>query len=271
MTGTVLVQPDEYAVAVLTGVGSAGGMTILLTGGATGVQYANAIVNGNSRYPYEISPSVDRSITYSLNNLNLSATTFYLVALPYPLDFIVGQSGPVNVDISDTNGAALLAATPADGQTPTSGLLVVSRPEGYNGATWDRWQNNAEGNLLASAGRTTRQTAALAANPNGQGIMLALTTTVQPNTAETLTLAILATVNGQVSNFPLAKFTTPAGSTLQGTFTFILIVHPGASGTLPDTTNYGALAMSVPRNGRYDVNPSSTGSWTYRLDYVNLL
>jgi hypothetical protein len=145
-----------------------------------------------------------------------------------------------------------------------NGVVGIGYTMAYNGASWDRWRNNTEGTLLASAARTTTPPNPTFINHNARAVTLTLNVTANPGGSETLTLRLryVDPVSGTI-NSALASITTVAATNA----TYRLMVGLGASSS-PDTpTNSKAYALPLPRNCSVEVLHSGTGSWTYSLGY----
>ena len=180
-----------------------------------------------------------------------------------------------------TGSSVLYLGTPAvvsawgntDANGPANGLLGVGAALlAYNDGTnnLERWRNNTQGTLLASAARTAQTPSPAQTNYNAGGVMLTLDITAAPNTAETLTLWLLVVnpVTSDTNDGVLAQLTTSAGTTLQTRTTFRLVVAPGASGAPSQGGNQiVAFALPVPRAWQATINPSGASSWTYSLGY----
>lgn len=159
-----------------------------------------------------------------------------------------------------------VSAVPSDG---TATPIPTAHPMLYNGTTWDRQRGNDVGQtLLASAARTSATYGSTQTNYNARGVILTMTITAAPNTAETLGLFYVPVdpLVAGTSNWP-CMLTSPAGSTIQAGATLRLFVYPGASTTPDNSTLNKAYAHPVPRSWTGGGNPSSSGSWTYAIGF----
>lgn len=127
----------------------------------------------------------------------------------------------------------------------------------HNGVTWDRWRNNTETTLLASAARTATTITPAQTNYNGKGVLLVLKVTANPGGAETLTLH-LRYDTGAADFGESGNIVTAASNG-----TYRLMVYPGASAAQVGNNKF--LAAAVPRSWAAVVQHSGAGSWTYEL------
>lgn len=77
---------------------------------------------------------------------------------------------------ADPVKSQLTGSSPADGVTPGSGDIIRAGSL-YNGSTWDRQRGTIEGDLLASAARTTDGVSSNQTNYNAKGVTLYLNIT----------------------------------------------------------------------------------------------
>lgn len=158
----------------------------------------------------------------------------------------------------------------ADGETQALKLAKFNSAEfrplyvmngAFNGATIDRWRNNFEAPLLASAARTATTNSPDQTNHNVRGFALILNVTANPGAAETLSLKIQAKdpVSGSyVDVVDFGVIVTAANGT------FYVIAYPG----IADADHVAAVVAKsavLPRTWRAVVTHSAAGSWTYSL------
>lgn len=130
------------------------------------------------------------------------------------------------------------------------------------------------GNLLPSAARTaTVAPIAPATSAVGAGgasvndaLYLVVTVTANPG-AQTLALTFWGGIPGQVTAGSGAALATFPTISTNGTYHYL--IAPGAGSSSAGVTLGGAWAgVPVPPAWTIGVTHSSTGSWTYKIDYA---
>ncbi len=127
----------------------------------------------------------------------------------------------------------------------------------FNGSTWDRFRNNVEATLLASAARTGTTSSADETNFNAKGVLVFFDITAVPG-LDTVTLSIEAKdpVSGKY-------FTLLDGGAQSAVGQFLYAVYPGVADT---EAKFDAFEeMPLPRTWRITVTHSGTGSFTYSV------
>lgn len=187
-----------------------------------------------------------------------------------------GQRGDVQLDTRANVAVTLFAANSANGisaiasnadaqatTSTTSRFEVMSRNTGYNETSFDRWRNNTEATILASAVRTATTNGPDQTNYNARGVMLILNVSVEAAT-ETLSVKIQAkdSISGNYADF--IDFGVVYNATTMAPGAFVAIAYPGL---LTADLISGAVGKStpLPRVWRPVVTHSSSGSWTYSL------
>ena len=170
----------------------------------------------------------------------------------------------VGLDASGFQRAVFVAHGVADGVAGLSNLAVSGY--GFNGTTWDRWRNNTEGTLLASAARTASTASADQTNYNARGALIHINVTANPGGGETLnwTLDVKDPISGTYFSLWNSADAT-AGYTAANGFKAFLI-YPGAAET-QDRSQLWATGLALPRAWRINMAHSAAGSWTYSVGY----
>jgi hypothetical protein len=165
---------------------------------------------------------------------------------------LIGGTDGTNLNVLRTIGGV------GDGQG--SNVLAVGQTA-FNGNNWDRWRNNTEGTLLASAARTTTTNSSVVTNYNAKGAWVFIDVTANPGGAETLTikLRLRDPVTGKMVPHPI-QLAVPAATN----GTYALHFMPGASGNGSQVTSASA---GLPRQWDVQVVHSAAGSWTYSVGY----
>lgn len=173
----------------------------------------------------------------------------------------------IDVDVTRVQGtvtidselpAARAAADTLSNPTPPD---VLANLLGFNGSTWDRWRNNAEVALLASAARTATTGFGEQTNYNAPGILLMVEVSSNPGGGETL--RVEAAQRGPGGN-QLTIGTATASTFGGGGGPQSLLIYPGT--TVGATANGSAIVNSaIPRRWAGQVVHSGAGSWTYSV------
>jgi hypothetical protein len=160
----------------------------------------------------------------------------------------------------------------AHGDNASGGASAMVTPGAVNGSgNVDRWRNNVEGPVLASAARTATPSVSNIANYNAAGVRLFLNVTATPNNAETLTVAIewvdpVSAAVKALTAFPAITASSLGASPAAGVREFVYELYPGSVETVA-VANHEVQGGSLPRTLHPKVTHSSTGSWTYSLGY----
>ena len=142
----------------------------------------------------------------------------------------------------------------ADAQsTGSNGLLTISRNSAFNGTTWDRWRNNTDLTLLASAARTATLQSSDQTNYNGCGVHVVLDVTNAGTGSITLTIQAKDALSGKY-------YTLLAGAAVTTNSTNVYKVYPG----LAASANVSANDL-LTRTWRIDVTHNNANSITYSV------
>jgi len=146
----------------------------------------------------------------------------------------------------------------ADGVANTvDGMRTVPMPMLFNGTTWDRYRNNEEVTLLASAARTATTDSANQTNYNAKGLAVFFQITAVP-TVETVTLTVFG-----ISPVTGSAYTMLQGAAEAAVTQRLYIVYPGvgvAAGGVSVVAGY-----PLPRTWRIRITHSASGSFTYSV------
>lgn len=139
-------------------------------------------------------------------------------------------------------------------------MAVQSVTLGYNDSTVDRWRNNTEGTLLASAARTATASTSDQTNYNARGVRVYINAT-----AVTLTPSVTFSIEEKdsVSGTYTAILTSAAVTTTGHT---VLTVYPGATAAANVTASH-----PLPRTWRVTATHADTDSITYSVGYSLIL
>jgi hypothetical protein len=146
-----------------------------------------------------------------------------------------------------------------DSMGSTTVLAIANMMWGVTGGVWERWRNNGSITILASAARTTAQTAAFT-NYNWRGFVLFVNVTARA-AATTLTPSI--TVLDPVSGNAVTVWTVAAAiNTAAGTFAYLFYPNVTASAAVTYTEE---VDMPLPRSGQIIITPNDANSVTYSV------
>ena len=163
--------------------------------------------------------------------------------------------GNVGLALGGSGSGLASASTMPDGDTGAAALRAGLGL--FNDATWDRWRNNTEGTLLASAARTASIQSADQTNYNGRGLFIHIKVT-----AVTATPSITVAIEGK--NAAGVYFNLLTSAAITGVGDYLLIVAPWAA----ETANVSTAKM-VPRTWRVNVTAADADEITYGV-YYNL-
>lgn len=143
-------------------------------------------------------------------------------------------------------------------------LWTAAGQMAYNGVSgWDRWRNNAQGTLLASAARTATATSPDQTNYNAKGVQVILAVSLASGTGG---LSISIQGKDPVSNlyYTIASASTPI--TAIGQFGYE--VYPGST-TAGIAGNSITLRVSglIPKTWRIICSAGDGTSYTYSVGY----
>jgi hypothetical protein len=148
----------------------------------------------------------------------------------------------------------------ADGITGTDmGLAVVAGNYAYNGATWDRWRNNTEGTLLASAARTATTVSPDQTNYNHCGVLLYVNVTAASGTG-----GLTVRIAGKDPATGLYRYLNVAPTAITATGSYQFALSPSvAGGNVAQATS-----LRLPRTWRVEVTAGDGSSYTYSIGYA---
>lgn len=158
---------------------------------------------------------------------------------------------------NDVSTELAAAAALADGASNPTTPMVGSAKLGFNGTTWDRWRNNEEVTLLASAVRSSTTVSSDQTNYNAKGVIIFMHVSVVPGTD---TVQIIIEGKDPVSgNYDAVFF----GQLTSGVSQVLELVYPGA------TDSDGAVGQTndipLPRTWRVDITHIGSGNFTYSV------
>jgi len=138
-----------------------------------------------------------------------------------------------------------------------------------NATTSDRRRNNVEQSIITATGATSSQSSSDFVNWNAKGIIVYTNVTVNPGSAQTLTINLQAKdeVGGDgyytvATSGAIAVFGAAAGATgLE-----VICCYPGASETAA-LAGWTTQALPLPRTWRVSVTHSDAGAWTYTTTF----
>lgn len=155
----------------------------------------------------------------------------------------------------------LYGRTTADGLANIEGGNALAHLLGYNGSTWDRWRNNTQGTLLASAERTAAVQSANVTNYNANAAILFLDVTAASGTGG---LSIYFDAKDSVTGKYFRLNAAPSAIIATGSFAFMLA--PGVSGKGADVSQITGGVISPV--WRVRVNVGDASAYTYSIGYA---
>jgi len=183
-------------------------------------------------------------------------------AVPAKASFVAGKY--VTADPAYTSGDLAPIRTNAKGEIIAQ--ISGSLPR-YNGSTYDPWYNNTKGILLASAARTSTTGFPLQTNYNARGVTIFVNIMSTPGGVETLSINVKTQSPAGVAPATFAVFDLPANTTGG----FALTIYPGSSATPSNPTSNKSVSLALPREWVGYIAHSSTGSWTYSVEYCYIV
>jgi len=141
--------------------------------------------------------------------------------------------------------------------TAANALLVRGALHAFDGTNWNRFRNNTEITLLASATRNSDTTSPYQTNYNARGVVIYLNVTAVPGT-DTITLGVNAVdpVSGNVAKLHAFSAISDVGF-------YRYIVYPGCTDTPSDVA--GKISMPLPRKWYVHIFHSGSGDFTYSV------
>jgi hypothetical protein len=168
-------------------------------------------------------------------------------------------TGSNAVNIKDSNGTSVFASS-AVGDNNPGGFLAAGQYGFNGGTTWDRWRNNTEGTLLASAARTANGLSPNQTNYNARGVILHFNCTAAGATGGiTLLFGYIDPVSGTRYEITGPKLTTTTGFRT-------MVIYPSATTGATNNINF-----AVPRAWFAIVRPDDGASYTYSVGYSLIL
>lgn len=173
--------------------------------------------------------------------------------------------GPDGTPVSSTNAlpVQLTGSNPQDTKTPGIGD-INSLHSAYNNATWDRWRNNTQGTLLASAARTTTTGSPTQTNYNAKGVLVVLDVTAASGTG-----GLQPTIRGLDPVTAKVCALTIAPTAITATGTYVFEIYPGSTGTGGVVTQ--RTSGVLPRTWVVNIQHGDASSYTYSVGYVLIL
>jgi predicted metal-dependent phosphotriesterase family hydrolase len=125
---------------------------------------------------------------------------------------------------------------------------------------WNRWRNNQQGTLLASAARTTTTIASNQTNYNAKGVQIIIHVTVAGTGQLSPIIQAISPVTG--SNYSLEAFPviTASGS-------YILELYPYSATAPTGSIISKRVSGVIPRSWTLAMGHSDSSSWTYSVGY----
>lgn len=183
-------------------------------------------------------------------------------------------SKAVYVGFKDSTGMNLLSPHVVtglggynDGESSNSKIVlpVAATISAYNGSSVDRWRNNTEGTLLASAARTADILSPTQTNYNAKAVQVFLNVTAVSGTGGlTVYIATKDPVSGT------GAYLLQASVAVTGTGQYIYELGLGASGTAGQKVKV-RLAGMVPRTWYVIIAHGDASSYTYSVGYSLLV
>ena len=162
----------NFGIVQVTNTTTTGVVSTTITASASQITYIGAV---NFRY-------LRLRIATTITGGSLQAFTRYSTNSYSTSINTVSQSVGANLQMTPASTplmtGAIASATCSDATANPTGYGTRVFGHLFNGATWDRPQNNYENTLLASSARTTTQTSADIINFNGQNLIVVLNMTV---------------------------------------------------------------------------------------------
>jgi hypothetical protein len=179
------------------------------------------------------------------------------------IDTLTQLTGSNAVNIKDSNGTSVFASS-AVGDNNPGGFLAAGQYGFNGGTTWDRWRNNTEGTLLASAARTLATKSAIQTNFNAKGVQFILDVTGASGTGGLRVYfgAIDPVTGKEIYLNPDHAFITATGIR-------VFELYPGASGSGFSVTQ--RVSGSLPRKWFAYVYHGDATSYTYSVGYSLIL
>lgn len=183
---------------------------------------------------------------------------------PLPTQLTGSNATIGQVEITSSTGAiANTAGSYTSGDNTGLGdtaLNVASNMKAFNGnGGFDRWRNNTQGTLLASAARTVTTSSPTQTNYNARGVIVTLNVTAASGTGG-LQLDIMG--YDPVTNTPYHINNAPTAVTATGIYTYV--VYPGANGGNPTQTT----SQPLPRSWYAFIYVNDASSYTYSVGYA---
>lgn len=151
-------------------------------------------------------------------------------------------------------------------RTDTSGNVLVA-DTAYNETSQDKWRNNTQATIFASAARTAAATSGTLTNYNARGAMFHIRVTAK---AGATTLGFNIFPINLVANSALNSYATITGIAAAAGADYYWLVYPGALNA--DITAGNAVkGLALPRQYVFQAAPSDANSITYSVDVSYIL
>lgn len=159
----------------------------------------------------------------------------------------------------DTGQAQRVSVRDADTDAQNANhkyLKVASANHAFGATYWERWRNNVQGTLLASAQRNADTDTATMTNYNAKGVMLFLRISATSGTGGLKPILILdGPVEGSI-------WYLTAGSAQTATALYVYTIYPGV--TSGGTERFSA---PLPRTWKVRIQHQDASNYTYSLGY----
>ncbi|WP_424766294.1 hypothetical protein [Paenibacillus sp. sgz302251] len=133
----------------------------------------------------------------------------------------------------------------------------------FNGTTWDRWRNNQQGTLLASATRTANTTTPNQTNHNARGVLVSLIVTAASGTG-----GLQIQVYGLSQNGGVLGYSAPLpSSAITTTGRYVYTLYPSASLSIGGNM-VAAVNQPLVRTWYVTISHLDGTNYTYYVDFA---
>lgn len=188
-------------------------------------------------------------------------------------DVWVDAANGLNIIPRNSSGTEIFttanpAAVSLTGSTVTDAQASYIAGMGYNGATYDRWRNNIEGTILASAARITSTASANQTNYNARGVLIGLSVSVASGTG-----GLSVIVKGINPITGTAYFLNASPTAIIATGQYVYEVYPGSStaGAAGSNLVNQRTSSALPKTWIAYIFHADGSSYTYSVSYQLIL